>query len=398
MLKRRNLSGFTIVELLVASAVTLVMVSLALKIVIDTSSIFDRTTGQLDTRSQAQRALDTLALDLQNSVLLNGFSGTSRAVTLIATIQPNQSGRGSANFPEAKWNPSNPKPGNIVLTTGSSISQDIEKPSTSLFLRDVNATSILNITDCRFGQAGMWLRFFTIQDNAGLVAGDTRANTIAPVAVAYQISRCSVMGNSEEFRYRLYRSVARSASDNSTKDARSVMAIGYDLADSDTAEIVGSPPPDYYNNPDLNANDPTASGAEQVEPGSLRRPDRGALLANNIIDFGVRFYDSTGLLIFPRDNDHEGFAVTSRAPGDLLKTGIGFDGLVGWANRTGVTGNPRYAELSVRAITEAGAKLLAGFEEGKSTPPVGYTKEEYWWKLAFENSQVFTRRVELPAR
>lgn len=402
MLKRRKASGFTIVELLVASAVTLVMVALALKIVIDTSSIFDRTTGQLDGKAQAQRALDTLAVDLQNALLLNGPSGPSRDVTLLATIQPPQqaifAGKGSAKFPDADWDPDVRKPDNAVLTDADAITQDIVKPATSLFLRDANAGSVLDITDCRFGQAGMWLRFFTVQDNNGLIAaGDTKANTSAPVAVSYQIIRCSILGDTEEFRYRLYRSVARPASDNSIKNARSVGAIGYDLADSDPEDKGGLS--DYYNDPDLASNDPTAINADPVEPGALRRPDRAALLANNIIDFGVRFYSANGSLLFPRDNRDEGFAVTSRARADLLSKNNGFDKLAGWAGRTGVTGNPRYAELFVRAITETGAKQLAAFEAGRSTRPAGFANnDEYWWKLAMENSQVFTRRVELPVQ
>ncbi len=409
-------AGFTIIELLVAAAVTLVMVGLALKIVTDTGQIFDRTTGQLDAKTQAHRVLDTLSVDLQNAVMK-----VDRNVWLLATIQPNQTARGSSGFPEAEWDSTNPKPLSTAPTTLAAINTDIEKPEFSIFLQPPGGLpQILPIADCRFGQAGMWLRFFTVQDNNGLVPGDAMASTTGPVAVGYQIIRTTLLGStgaSAEYRYRLYRSVVRPSSDIAAKRDRSVSLIGFDLADSNPDDTGADP--DYYNNPAIANNDPTGATADPVEPGALRRPDRAALLANNVIDFGVRFYAANGSLIFPRDNRDMGFAATSRDPSDLLESSRGFPNLGSGANRVwnniaGATGRtfwdagaapaavannqiPRVAELFVRVITDSGARELESFELGRIQSSPGFNDDQMWWKIALENSQVYTRRVELLA-
>ena len=381
--------GFTIVELMVAAAITLVVLGFMVQITFSTLQTFDKVSGTLTSKTQAQLVFDYLRRDF--SSLLWRRDGN---VWLLATVQPDQTGQGDASIGDADWEPTNPKPG--VKTAGN--------PDSSLCLQKPGAPAaqrLQPIADYRFGQAGVWLRFFTNQ-----VTADT--SQAAPIAVAYQIVRIKPQANSttREMRYWLFRSTVRPAPTTAT--TRSVLKAGYDLTEN-TAN-------------GYNKNTLTNSGIN--EPGGIRQPDRELLLANNVIDFGVRFWrrnQATGqdVLLFPADdtgnpdNTALGYAATMDPPGSVTATGgssstIPFGGnlTVAGFNTAGEDGigYPDSAEVMIRVLTDEGARLIAAFESGDSIAPSATgtptqaENDTYWWTLAEAHSIVYTDRIPIVAR
>jgi len=375
--------GFTIVELMVAAAITLVVLGFMVQITFSTLQTFDKVSGTLTSKTQAQLVFDYLRRDFSSLVWRR-----DRNVWLLATVQPDQSGKGDTKITDANWQPTNPKPG--VKTAGA--------PDSSLRLEKPGAASAAQklqpISDYRFGQAGVWLRFFTNQ-----VTADT--SQAEPIAVAYQIVRIKPQSTStiREMRYWLFRSAVRPSPTAST--TRSVLKSGYDLSDNSSNG--------YNNNIDPN----TGNG----EPGGIRQPDRELLLANNVVDFGVRFWrrnHATGqdVLLFPADNLGRaantalGYAATMAQP-NALTIPVGSSTLDTAALTTAGEddiGYPDYAEVMIRVLTDEGARLIAAFESGDSIAPSAtgtptQTEDDtYWWTLAEAHSVVYTDRIPIVAR
>lgn len=307
---RRRPAAFTIVELLVASAITLVIAGLILGLITNSLGNWNRSHGALTTESQAHAILDRLTQDLQGAI----YRDDGR-VWFAVTVQAEASVSG-------QW---------INGTKPADASLD---PAAAL------------LTDARFGVAGVWLRFFTTAPGADYHLGDPAA----PVAVAYQIIRRTPTLSGEACHYLLYRS---SVTPSGT------MAAGYDL----TALVYA-----------------TGSG-EDGSAGSLVHPGVRQIIADNVIDFGVRLYchvpdQVTGGLrlerIFPADaTDLEHQARLPPAAGELR-------------NRF-----PAVADLMLRVLTEEGARQIAALESGQITGT--------WWAIAGAHSRVFTRRVTLHA-
>jgi type II secretory pathway pseudopilin PulG len=392
--RRLRRAGFTIVELMVAAAITLVVLGFMVQITFSTLQTFDKVSGTLTSKSQAQLVFDYLRRDF--STLVWRRDGN---VWLLATVQPDQtninSGQGDAKIGDADWKPTNPKPG--VKTAGDPDSSlRLERPGAA-----TPAKRLQPISDYRFGQAGVWLRFFTNQ-----LTADT--SQPAPIAVAYQIVRIKpqLQSTTREMRYWLFRSAVRPAPTDST--TRSVLNAGFDLTDN-TAN-------------GYNENTSTNSGIG--EPGGIREPDRKLLLANNVVDFGVRFWkrnpaNGQEQLIFPADtsnhadNDNLGYAITTRLPADVTATGGSSSTIPFGTNLSDVNfqtaaeaegGYPDYAEVMIRVLTEEGALLIAEYESGDSIPPSATgtptqtEKDTYWWTLAETHSVVYTDRIPIVAR
>jgi len=181
--------GFTIVELMVAAAITLVVLGFMVQITFSTLQTFDKVSGTLTSKTQAQLVFDYLRRDF--STLVWKRDGN---VWLLATVQRDQTningGQGDADIGDADWKPTNPKPG--VKTAGTADSSlRLEKPGAA-----TAAQRLQPIGDYRFGQAGVWLRFFTNQLTSDI-------SQPAPIAVAYQIVRIKPQTNStaREMRY-----------------------------------------------------------------------------------------------------------------------------------------------------------------------------------------------------
>ncbi|HLP01693.1 MAG TPA: hypothetical protein VK163_06680, partial [Opitutaceae bacterium] len=221
------------------------------------------------------------------------------------------------------------------------------------------------IEDCRFGMAGVWLRFVTNVPDRNAQPGDTSA----PRVVSYQVIRRTVSGAAGSAqRYALFRAEVRPYADDSPARERSSFTVGFD--------VFALP----YN---------AASGGGNLgDAGTVRRPRRDLLLANDVIDFGVRFVrrdpNAPGgeRVLFPAVNGNLGFAATTdttaRPPNpDVAASAMSY-------------GFPTEAELLVRVLTEEGARQIEALEAGRLAGPG-------WWEIALAHSVVLTRRVTLEA-
>ncbi len=341
---RRSRDGFTLVELLVASAITVVLAGIMVAILAQMARTWARASGGLTATQQAEHALDLLARDLQTAVLRR-----DGRVWLAATVQPDQSGAGDCGGTLGAWSPAVRKPGWANPGTADS----------SLDLAPASG----RIEDCRFGMAGVWLRLVPdVPDR-----NDTISGTSAPRVVSYQIVRRAVSsGAGAAQRYALFRSEVRPYADDNPARERSSWSVGFD---------VFAP---AYNG--------TSGGGNPGDAGTARRPRRDLLLANEVIDFGLRFQrtaaDGTRHTLFPTGNGNLGFAVTTdttaRPPNTTVATGAMSYGF------------PTIAELFVRVLTEEGARQIEALEAGRLA---GVS----WWEIAQAHSVVLTRWVELEA-
>lgn len=196
------------------------------------------------------------------------------------------------------------------------------------------ASDTYALADCRFGLGGVWLRFVTARPSSS-------STTAAPVAVGYQILHRNPAGSSGEAHYLLYRAEVTPA--NTFTAGYSVNSGSYAAADA----TIGA-------------------------AGNLVRPPDTYFLADNVVDFGVRFYqrDSTGALtqLFPTSNGTLSYVANSAAT------------------------LPDVAEVMLRVLTADGQKLLSAYE----ATPANFPGQD-WWTIVLANSKVYTRRVELHA-
>jgi prepilin-type N-terminal cleavage/methylation domain-containing protein len=170
--------GFTLIEVLLALALTAVLVALVLAAVSGVMGHWNRTAGRLATAAEARLVLEQLAQDLQGAV----FRADGN-VWLSVAIQADThlSGQWRVAARPSQGKPGNSHPGTLALA----------EPS---------------IDQARFGVAGVWLQLFTTKLDTGASAADLSA----PVAVSYQIIRQNVTGSAtSERRYMLFRAEVR---------------------------------------------------------------------------------------------------------------------------------------------------------------------------------------------
>lgn len=230
----------------------------------------------------------------------------------------------------------------VLTATNNSgiwVTSSSSRPSNeSLVLTDAS------IEEDRFGVAGTWLRFFTD------VGGQNTANLRA---VAYQIvRRAQSSASGAEVGYLLFRSVVN---DTNT------FAAGYNL--------------------DPSAGGYTSASATSGNAGNIIRPPLDTVLADHVVDFGVRFYryDTTVLQpLYPAING----AWTNSELTHLVQLG---------ASGTSETVKPDVVEVMVRVLTEDGVRQLRNFEN----PPGGYVRSSTWWDIVTKNSHVYSRRIVL---
>ncbi|QYM80117.1 hypothetical protein K0B96_05735 [Horticoccus luteus] len=203
----------------------------------------------------------------------------------------------------------------------------------------------VDFTEARFGLAGVWLRFFTTVTAAG--AGD--ADIAGPAAVSYQIIRRASPGaDGTEPHYLLYRSEVT---------PKATFETGYNL--------------------DPATGDYRTGSVVEGEAGNVLTPPIARVLADNVIDFGVRLYarDTNGTLttIFPASA-----AATSyfaKSPASAVSAGDRF---------------PEVIDVSLRVLTPEGVRLIQALESGQTRGD--------WWSVALANSRLFTRRVKVAAK
>ncbi len=323
----KSIRAFTLIEVLVATAVTVLIAGSLLAVTANVLNLWNRSGGLLTAGAEAGVVLDQLALDLEALV-----QRADDHVWLAATVQRDQTGTGDAGMSGTDWPAASKPRGNdsLLLTPNSG-----------------------RIEDARFGQAGVWLRFFSTQPDAN----DSANNRSAPRAVAYQIVRRRV---GDRYHYQLYRSQVRPGGANSTFTA------GYHLFS-----------PVYV----------TGNGQEQ-HPGNVRRPNARFLIGNHVVDFGVRVYtptsDGNRLLVFPLTNaEGQSFAATTDP--EAFPPGYG--------GRPVTRGQPHAFEVMVRILTEEGARLIWNLESGRVPVPPGSIFAEHWWQLAEKHSHIHVRQI-----
>ena len=333
--------GFTLIEVLVASGVTVLLVGFMVAIVSNVTGFWGRTSGRLSAESQARYALDQLTLDLQSAIYRD-----DGATWLAASV------------------PANNTAINSLWVTNGTILGNL-KPSTATGMTNPTLTyGAANIANATFGPAGTWLRFFTTKRGANTAADVTSVS--APVAVGWQVIRRASSTNAANIdrRYFLHRAEVTPAN---------TLTNGYDItlaAYAGTAAATG--------------NTGTLGSAR-----SVRIPlDLGTIIAENVIDFGVYFYTRPAA------------GASSAAPNRIFPSGSETTHLANRPPRTGTptTEFPEEAEIMIRVLTDEGAAQIAAFETGRLTLPAGRSAAQYWWDIAVAKSQVFTRRVVLRAQ
>lgn len=336
---RRTTSAYSLIELIVAVGITAVVVAFIVTILTNVSGFWSRTSGRLSAEAQARFILDQITLDLQSALYRDDGNAW-----LAATIPANTNNTGL-------WS--------NTQTTGSAV-----KPPNATGSLQAIATG--NIADARFGVAGTWLRFFTTKrgSNSALTTAS------APVAVGYQIVRRATSGNegrSTDRRYLLHRVEVRPTNASTTRVG--TFESGFDIVSA--------------------AYLPTRNTAQTGDPAEIRYPTINSVIAENVIDFGVRFYvrDAavTGGLrqVFPLSNAT--LSYVAKSPPTVADAPDPF---------------PEVADVMIRVLTDEGARMIAGFEAApqRVTAAVGRTNQQYWWDLALAHSQVFTRRIVLNGR
>lgn len=365
---KQSRKAFTIVELLVALGITAMLVTLMLTITVSVLNAWNQSSGTLSTGNQARFILDQIERDFDGIIIKKDGNNW-----LAATLQQDQasvnSGRGDVNYNSANgtllslWNPTNPKPNAFA-----------SEPS---FRMDEN------LTDCRFGQAGVWLRFFTNTTNS--INDD-----IAPCAVAYQIVRARVRSAtqtaaqaSEQYSWLLFRSQV---------GAKNTFEAGFNIIYTRTSASEENDGTECYERGNADANN-------GQNPGNIRRPPRTYIIANDVVDFGIRLFvvqnaDGYEEEVFPRNHDrwsNSPHAPNSSAdfPYTFLATNNTNATYGNRGNQFTITGIPVAVEIMVRILTPQGAKLLAAYEEGASI------ETNSWWDIVEKHSNVYTRRISL---
>jgi len=354
----RSALGFTIIELLVSIGVTALMLTLMITIALNMLNGWNRTSGLLTTGNQARLVLDLLSQDLQAAVIRRDGK-----VWLAATVQSDQTVTDDAGIDQifnSTW--SGAPAGQVKPDSGAVIG-----PSNSLDLRANLPSDIADqgkIHNVRFGNGGVWLRFITNPP----AANTSLATLSAPRAVSYQISRGRIgpVGLEGQHFYALFRA---EAAPNDT------FAAGYNVTDSRYETYAAANPTSV-----------------------LRRPTADELIANNVVDFGVRLYqrNAAGALFesFPVIRDSNG-VVTSHStalPVSFLGTS---DTAAAYGGTVLARGLPVSAEIMVRILTPEGVRQIQALENDLIKPPPGVPSAEYWWQIVDQNSQVYTRRVEI---
>jgi type II secretory pathway pseudopilin PulG len=308
---RRFRSGFTLIEVLVAATVSVLVVGGALAVVTNALAWHERVDGRQQARAEASRVLDRVAADFVALAM-----GATGEVALAATV-------GDETDRSGLWeNAVNGQP----------------RGATVLDREEMAAL--------RFGVGGVWLRFLAQVSDPG---GESGA---LPRAVSYQIIRRRIPGAAGPGHV-LHRSVVRSGE---TEGRPGMWEAGTNLDPSAGGALAATG----------TGNDGSVVG----DPFSIVRPEAaGNVFAEGVVDFGVRFLETT-----PDGSWHASFPSGPAARESLAPKGEHL---------------PQAADLMVRVLTPAGVRRLSAFEADAAA---GGT----WWGVVAANSEVMTRRVWLP--
>ena len=369
--RRSRVRAFTLIELLVAAALTAALAVFIAVIIRNVGTTWTRASGRLGADAQARIIMDQLTVDLQGAMFRDDGN-----VWMAADLE-------NVTTNSGLWDNTNANTARIKPSGGLSL--DVPATRTDLLVKG-------NLADARFGQAGVWLQFFTTRRGGNT----TTATESAPVAVGYQIIRRPVATNAQNPNvaraYLLHRAEVRPTADSTGRPG--VLESGYNITANAYRGTAAST---------------TNSGAVTGDPRSIRVPGSNttsprnldAVIGDDVIDFGVRCYvrDATvpgGLrLIFPVNAS----GALSNSPQTLRSTLP--------ANTPPTAPNyslrslfPDVIDVMVRVLTDDGAALIANIEKTQTpqlTVPLKYNgnAQQWWWGVAQENSRAYTRRIVL---
>ena len=364
----KRIKGFTVLELIVAVAVTAVLTGMLLLISTQVLETQSRTNAELERNQVAHFVLDQIQEDLQCALYRND-GNVWMALSLL-----NESGN-SGSWIEASKTSFAKSPLNSLRII------DSDWPTGALQDSEIDSLGQGPFHKSRFGVAGTWLRFFTQSPEL-----DPQANGNGSArAVAYQIIRYGITSSTtSRKRYHLFRSDV---------SAKNTFEAGYNLhPDNESGYGINA------SNLSMDLNFPNTPRVPStiinpiIDVGT-DYPPASFSLATNIIDFGIRAYHleknsfGTGNLVqlFP--------PIKLDSPGNLLSEEFFATSHKPYQEIADPTFYqfPDVVDVMVRVLSEEGARILENYENG-SFPN---TEEVDWWSIAEEHSKVYFRRIKI---
>ena len=350
--------GFTMLELLVAIAVTAILAGMLLTITKQVVVTHGQTSGSLETNEVANFILDRVQEDLHCALYRNDGN-----VWMAATVEGKSSSSSVSSWKKANALEKPTKESLRLLV------DHLTEPSQDPY---VLATNRLRLEESRFGPSGTWFRFFTQAPEL-----DPSSKSGSGVrAISYRIVRHGLTGaTNSQPKYQLFRADV---------SAKETFEAGYDLHPGQGTYRAGK--------------DGRRETGNVVDPvfQDNGRPSTDFSLAANVIDFGIKAY-----LIEP---DTLGKRKLRQVFPDVNATSDTFEYLATSNPTYRTNGNnllahafPDVIDVMVRVLTSSGADVIASFEEGLISSPSGISNEAYWWQLAEENSYVYVRRIRVLA-
>ena len=358
--------GFTVIELLVAVAVTALLSGMLLLISTQVLETQSKSASTLETNQIAHFVLDQIQEDLQCALYRND-GNVWMAISLL-----NES-ENSGSWVNPSISSNGKSPNDSLRIVNSDWTGEELKDS------EIDALGQGPFFKSRFGVAGCWLRFFSQSPEL-----DPNAkNHGSARAIGYQIIRYGVTGSpSSRAKYQLFRSDV---------SAKNTFEAGYNL----------HPDGGYNSSASLTSLDPTDLGTPRI-PSSIINPiipdgtdysPTSFCLASNIIDFGIRAYHleknsyGTGNLIqiFP--------PIDINSPGNLLSEESFATSYKPYQTLTNENFYlfPNIVDVMVRVLSMEGSRLLEAFESGS----VPSSENFNWWSIAEEHSEVYIRRIKI---
>jgi type II secretory pathway pseudopilin PulG len=327
----RRFDAFTLLEVLVAGAITVALAGLLLVVTTTVLRAWSRSQSAQRQLIAVEQVFAMLERDFQSAIC-------TRDDRIYLAVDVIDSSGGLTNH---GWLMG---PGTMKPADGGSL-QTLSVPEASGHRAPGRA---------RFGLSGCWLRFCTtnVESGGGL-----------PIVVAYQVARRPVTGspvpdNPLPVRYALYRSAVSAAES---------FAHGYDVLAADYASPTNNPTSAY--------------SASYRQSRNVMNPSHANLLAANVVDFGCWLYardvDGDLVRLFPGAETD----VSHHATGAALAPETRFPAVVDVIVRVLSDAGVR----EVAAIEEGRVVRPAFFS----------TDAEWWWSVVEENSAVHVRRIEI---
>ena len=362
---RNSHSGFTILELLVAVSVTALLAAMLLNITSQVVSTQTKASGDLETNQIAQFILDRIQEDLQCAISRNDGN-----VWMAAKILTDELTSSSWVSSKSVAKPKEESKRVFIDDWPDEVWLSDQKGKEAKELAEANQQGPL--IESRYGIGGTWLRFFSQApelDSNIQNKGEVRA-------IAYQIVRYGLTGaDTSRPRYQLFRSDV---------SAENTFAAGFNLH-----------PVDGNYNVNKASNLRGANIIKNpISQETLGESPTSFSLASNIVDFGLRAYiyqkNSLGKRylkqLFPmtENMNHEDEFIASTHSGYRSNP-----------SDASLNAFPEVVDVMIRVLTSEGESAVSALEEGLTPIPEGYNEGEYWWKLAEENSDVYTRRIKI---